>query len=93
MIGLDTNVLVRYVLRDDVQQAEIVDKLIDKCIADHVLIMISLWVRLFSAKIFWLSRCHFEFIILRYRNIIALVLLTVVKDHVVLKITASAKGA
>ena len=51
------------------------------------------WVRLFSAKIFWLSRCHFEFIILRYRNIIALVLLTVVKDPIVLKITASAKGA
>jgi len=51
------------------------------------------WVRLFSAKKFRLSCCHFEFIILRYRNIIALVLLTVVKDHVVLKITASAKGA
>ena len=30
-----------------------------------------LWVRLFSAKNFRLSRCHFEFIILRYRNIIA----------------------
>ena len=52
-----------------------------------------IWVRLFSAKNFRLSRCHFEFIILRYRNIIALVLLTIVKDHVVLKITASAKGA
>jgi hypothetical protein len=31
----------------------------------------NIWVRLFSAKNFRLSRCHFEFIILRYRNIIA----------------------
>ena len=59
----------------------------------HSMSLIKIWVRLFSAKKFRLSRCHFEFIILRYRNIIALVLLTVVKDHVVLKITASAKGA
>ena len=42
MIGLDTNVLVRYVLRDDVQQAELADKLIDKCIAEQVLVVISL---------------------------------------------------
>ncbi|MDD1629656.1 MAG: hypothetical protein LUQ48_04500 [Methylococcaceae bacterium] len=42
MIGLDTNVLVRYVLQDDVQQAEVVDTLIEKCIAEHVLIVISL---------------------------------------------------
>jgi len=58
MIGLDTNVLVRYVLRDDVQQAEVVDKLIEKCIAEHVLIVISLltlqeteWVLRACAKI------------------------------------------
>jgi predicted nucleic-acid-binding protein len=42
MIGLDTNVLVRYVLRDDVQQAEVVDRLVEKCIVEHVLIVISL---------------------------------------------------
>ncbi|SJM89124.1 PilT domain-containing protein [Crenothrix polyspora] len=58
MIGLDTNVLVRYVLRDDVQQAEVVDKLIEKCIAERVLIVISLltiqeteWVLRACAKI------------------------------------------
>ncbi len=42
MIGLDTNVLVRYVLRDDVQQAELANKLIEKCIAEQVLLVISL---------------------------------------------------
>ena len=58
MIGLDTNVLVRYVLLDDVQQAEVVDTLIEKCIAEHVLIVISLltlqeteWVLRACAKI------------------------------------------
>jgi predicted nucleic-acid-binding protein len=58
MIGLDTNVLVRYVLRDDVQQAEVVDRLVEKCIAEHVLIVISLltlqeteWVLRACAKI------------------------------------------
>jgi len=58
MIGLDTNVLVRYVLQDDVQQAEVVDTLIEKCIAEHVLIVISLltlqeteWVLRACAKI------------------------------------------
>ena len=42
MIGLDTDVLVRYVLRDDVQQAELADRLIEKCIAEQVLVVISL---------------------------------------------------
>jgi predicted nucleic-acid-binding protein len=58
MIGLDTNVLVRYVLRDDMQQAEVVDKLIEKCITEHIQIMISLltlqeteWVLRACAKI------------------------------------------
>ena len=58
MIGLDTNVLVRYVLRDDVQQAKEVDKLIEKCITEHVQIVISLlalqeteWVLRACAKI------------------------------------------
>jgi len=51
------------------------------------------WVRLFSAKIFRISSYHFEFLILWYRNIIALAFLIVVKDHVVLEIAASAKGA
>ncbi len=58
MIGLDTNVLVRYVLRDDEQQAEIVNNLIKKCIAEQVLIVISLltiqeteWVLRACAKI------------------------------------------
>ena len=58
MIGLDTNVLVRYVLRDDVQQAKVVDRLIEKCIAEHVQIVISLlalqeteWVLRACAKI------------------------------------------
>jgi predicted nucleic-acid-binding protein len=58
MIGLDTNVLVRYVLRDDVRQAEVVDLLIEKCIAEHTLIAISLltvqeteWVLRSCAKI------------------------------------------
>ena len=52
-----------------------------------------IWVRLFSAKIFRISSYHFEFLILWYRNIIALAFLIVVKDHVVLEIAASAKGA
>ena len=58
MIGLDTNVLVRYVLRDDVQQAEVVDRLIEKCIAEHTPVVISLltlqeteWVLRACAKI------------------------------------------
>ena len=58
MIGLDTNVLVRYVLRDDEQQAEAVDNLIEKCFAEHILIAISLltiqeseWVLRACAKI------------------------------------------
>jgi predicted nucleic-acid-binding protein len=58
MIGLDTNVLVRYVLRDDANQAEVANKLIEKCIAEQVLIVISLltiqeteWVLRACAKI------------------------------------------
>ncbi|MEQ1529410.1 MAG: type II toxin-antitoxin system VapC family toxin [Methylococcales bacterium] len=58
MIGLDTNVLVRYVLRDDLQQAEIAKKLIEKCVAEQILIIISLltiqeteWVLRACAKI------------------------------------------
>jgi predicted nucleic-acid-binding protein len=58
MIGLDTNVLARYVLRDDTHQADVVDKLIEKCIAEKILIVISLltiqeteWVLRACAKI------------------------------------------
>lgn len=58
MIGLDTNVLVRYVLRDDVHQAELVDKLIEQAIAGQAFIVISLltmqeteWVLRACAKI------------------------------------------
>jgi predicted nucleic-acid-binding protein len=42
MIGLDTNVLVRYALRDDEIQASKVDKFIDKCLFEQSIIMISL---------------------------------------------------
>ena len=42
MIGLDTNVLVRYVLRDDLSQADLADRLIEKCIAEQILVVISL---------------------------------------------------
>jgi predicted nucleic-acid-binding protein len=58
MIGFDTNVLVRYVLRDDEHQAEVVDKLIEQAIAGQALIVISLltmqeteWVLRACAKI------------------------------------------
>jgi predicted nucleic-acid-binding protein len=58
MIGLDTNVLVRYVLRDEAHQAEVASRLIEKCIAEQVLVVISLltiqeteWVLRDCAKI------------------------------------------
>ena len=47
-------------------------------------------VRLFSAKLTRLSRSQFEFIILRYRNIVPLPLLLAMEDDIVLEIAAGA---
>ena len=47
-------------------------------------------VRLFSAKLPRLSRRPFEFIILRYRNIVPLTLLVAMEGNIVLEIAAGA---
>ena len=54
MIGLDTNVLVRYVVRDDPAQAAAADRLIDSCTAENpgylsLLVVVESWWVLGSA--------------------------------------------
>jgi predicted nucleic-acid-binding protein len=54
VIGLDTNVLVRYAIRDDATQARMADRLIEACTADdpgHVshVALVELWWVLTSA--------------------------------------------
>ncbi len=41
MIGLDTNIILRYIVRDDLAQVKIVDSYIEKCCDNDVTLFIS----------------------------------------------------
>lgn len=56
MIGLDTNVVVRYLVQDEPKQAKLASRVIEKAIADGKTLMISLVT---LCEIIWvLERCY-----------------------------------
>lgn len=57
MIGIDTNVLVRYLVRDDEAQFLVASNLIADCIADRQPILISLLVMLEAE---WVLRSRYQ---------------------------------
>lgn len=57
MIGLDTNILIRYLMKDDLKQFEAVEKLIDRAFKDHNLLYINLTV---LCEVVWVLSYHYE---------------------------------
>ncbi len=56
MIGLDTNVVVRYLVQDEPKQAKLASRIIEKAVADGKTLMISLVT---LCEIVWvLERCY-----------------------------------
>ncbi|MFP4306935.1 MAG: PIN domain-containing protein [Desulfococcaceae bacterium] len=58
MIGLDTNVIVRFLVNDDVQQAEIVEKRLVEIESSGESVLISTLVLL---EVFWVLRSAYGF--------------------------------
>jgi predicted nucleic-acid-binding protein len=57
MLGVDTNVLVRYLIRDDQSQFEKARRLIDREVAQGVPVLVSLLVLLETE---WVLRSRYE---------------------------------
>ncbi len=56
MIGLDTNVVIRYLVQDDLKQSEIANRIIEKAAAEEKILKIS---QVSLCEIVWvLERCY-----------------------------------
>lgn len=57
MIGLDTNVLIRYLMQDDKKQSILAEKLIDSAIKQRNLLYVNLVV---LCEVVWVMSYHYE---------------------------------
>lgn len=73
MIGLDTNVLLRYVVRDDARQFERAKRLIDKARRSDATVWISVIV---TAELVWALRTHYGYVREQIADTIQLLLST-----------------
>jgi predicted nucleic-acid-binding protein len=58
MIGLDTNILVRYIVRDDLAQAKIADSYIHKCRDNDIELFIS---NVVLCELIWVLDISYEY--------------------------------